>query len=531
MISKYEKTKGLIPKTPLAKFDWCASAITLALLGSRWRIAPKILFPLNEGWDEFWFDSSETRPVVLEKDQTVNSMGSLRLPSKRTTASKISNILSDLIPTLGRVVDIDSTNEDRIVIETLYLATTIAPPQLDEHLVNAFKSHYYSPDYHFLRLIRVSRAMNSGQTIDKYVVLCDSQELRATLRDFVMSRSFFDNGSLNESEAISRGEFPILLVRYFKQYVIHQLCHNLDRLKTNLEEAKYEGRKDPSYSKLNYVLHLRDHLEMTECFLSYLAGQFPTLPDFSKLNQTDPWPATFKSDQEYLRAAIVSLEKELRQVYETIKMQIESKNGSRNTLFAIVASFYLPFSLATGALGMNIKEINGGKPKWSAVLALGLPLAVVTVALPLGFGYGYRKSREFAAQNPKLLRSLTWAILFLGVGIPVFFCSQDFATHMHTPASVKSQLRSMTMKVAIGGGYGKDQPWGFSNCIEKVAIVGVLRVVEFGYSSDDETAKVEALRGQQVSIITMAVTAPNDTTSKRVCAAARAGICGGLPSL
>lgn len=397
MISKHEKTKGLIPKTPLAKFDWCVSVITLALLGSRWRIDPKILFPLNECWDEFWYDNSETWPVVLEKDQTVNSMDSLRLPSKR------------------RVVDIDSTNEDRIVTETLYLATTIAPPQLDENFVNAFKSHYYPPDYHFLRLIRVSQAMNSGQTIDKYVVLCDSQELRGALRDFVMSRSFFDDGSPNEPEAILRGDFSILLVRYFKQYVIHQLCHNLDRLKTNLEEAKYEGRKDPSYNKLNYVLHLGDHLEMTECFLSYLARQCPTLPDFSKLNQTDSWPATFKSDQEYLRAAIESLEKELRQVHETIKMQIESKNGSRNTLFAILASFYLPFSLATGVLGMNIKEINGGRPKWSALVALGLPLAVVTVALPLGFGYGYRKSREFAAQNPRLFRGLKWAILFLGI--------------------------------------------------------------------------------------------------------------------
>lgn len=87
------------------------------------------------------------------------------------------------------------------------------------------------------------------------------------------------------------------------------------------------------------------------------------------------------------------------------------------------------------------------------------------------------------------------------------------------------------MKIAIVGGYGKDQPWGFSNCIEKVAIVGVPHVVEVGYSSDDDEAKVEAGRGQQVSIITMAVTAPNDTTSKRVCAAARAGICDGLLSL
>lgn len=62
---------------------------------------------------------------------------------------------------------------------------------------------------------------------------------------------------------------------------------------------------------------------------------------------------------------------------------------------------------------MNIKEINDGSPNWSAVVAMGLPLAVVTVALPLGFGYGYRRGGEFAARNPRLLFHLRWSIPFL----------------------------------------------------------------------------------------------------------------------
>ena len=57
---------------------------------------------------------------------------------------------------------------------------------------------------------------------------------------------------------------------------------------------------------------------------------------------------------------------------------------------------------------MNIKEINNSAPRWSAVVALGLPLAVVTVALPLGFNYGYRRVTEFVAENPKLFRILAW---------------------------------------------------------------------------------------------------------------------------
>ena len=65
---------------------------------------------------------------------------------------------------------------------------------------------------------------------------------------------------------------------------------------------------------------------------------------------------------------------------------------------------------------MNIREINGGRPKWSAVVAFGLPLAVVTVALPLGFNYGYRKVTEFRTKSPKLFRILAWgSVIFVGI--------------------------------------------------------------------------------------------------------------------
>ncbi|KAF2873124.1 putative oxidoreductase CipA-like protein [Massariosphaeria phaeospora] len=114
-------------------------------------------------------------------------------------------------------------------------------------------------------------------------------------------------------------------------------------------------------------------------------------------------------------------------------------------------------------------------------------------------------------------------------------------------------------------GYAKDQPEGFSNRIEKVAIVGAggrmgrhlaehliktgkhivtaitrpdstnelpegLQVVRVDYSGDDDAALVEALRGQQVLIITMAVMAPGDTISKLVRAAAKAGVAYVLPN-
>ncbi|KAE9372792.1 NAD(P)-binding protein [Stipitochalara longipes BDJ] len=113
--------------------------------------------------------------------------------------------------------------------------------------------------------------------------------------------------------------------------------------------------------------------------------------------------------------------------------------------------------------------------------------------------------------------------------------------------------------------YSKDQPQGFSNRIEKVAIVGAggqigrhiaehliktgkhvvtaiarpsstsklpdgVQVVRVDYNSDDDALLVKALQGQQALIITMSVTAPRDTTGKLIQAAAKAGVPYVLPN-
>ncbi|KAL3473822.1 hypothetical protein BJX99DRAFT_232713 [Aspergillus californicus] len=113
--------------------------------------------------------------------------------------------------------------------------------------------------------------------------------------------------------------------------------------------------------------------------------------------------------------------------------------------------------------------------------------------------------------------------------------------------------------------YAKDQPAGFPNRIERVAIVGAggqmgkhltehllltgkhvvtaitrpsstsnlpdgVRVVHVDYSGDDNKDLVRALQGQQVLLITMSVMAPGDTIIKLVRAAAEAGVPYVLPN-
>jgi hypothetical protein len=57
-----------------------------------------------------------------------------------------------------------------------------------------------------------------------------------------------------------------------------------------------------------------------------------------------------------------------------------------------------------------------------------------------------------------------------------------------------------------------------------------VQVARVDYSGDDDAALVDALRGQQVLIITMAVAAPRHTISKLVRAAAKAGVPYVLPN-
>ncbi|KAJ5577652.1 NAD(P)-binding protein [Penicillium hispanicum] len=87
--------------------------------------------------------------------------------------------------------------------------------------------------------------------------------------------------------------------------------------------------------------------------------------------------------------------------------------------------------------------------------------------------------------------------------------------------------------------YATDQPGGFTNRIEKVAIVGAgaiqraestsklpdgINVIRVDYSGEDDSALVEALKGQQVLIVTMAIPAQMVAIPKLVNAAAKAGV-------
>jgi hypothetical protein len=185
----------------------------------------------------------------------------------------------------------------------------------------------------------------------------------------------------------------------------------------------YEARRGPSYGKLNYVLHLQDHLEALLPLVAPLqetTAEWPTLVNKPSDQQR---LTTTRSDCEYLMTVAKELHTKSEKLQAMIKQQVEGKSNSRTTLFAIIAAVYLPLTLATGIFGMNIKQITAPKssPTWQDVIYLGLPLVAVSVAVPLTADRVYRQIQTYAGSRPRIFRWwLYWGpILLVGAVIVV----------------------------------------------------------------------------------------------------------------
>ena len=169
-------------------------------------------------WNNDCSEDTEAGPKVLGREHNVESSESVRLPSKRTNAQEDPYTMWTLTSILGLLNNTVATDYGQVFPETLFLAITFTPPRLDQDFLNTSKSHYDKPDYHFIRCIRVSWMNDFNQTVEMYIVVCDSQESRARLKKYVLSRSYSVDESSMEG-AISRDNSPISLIRSSERYV------------------------------------------------------------------------------------------------------------------------------------------------------------------------------------------------------------------------------------------------------------------------------------------------------------------------
>jgi hypothetical protein len=194
--------------------------------------------------------------------------------------------------------------------------------------------------------------------------------------------------------------------RFVMTGIEHCALKNIDLISAHLEEMRYVSRNSPSYQKLNHVLHLQDHLQ------DIMRRTKPPVIDeiktkksvLAELNPDDlsdtvtAWVSSHITLMSQTHNTAKEALDESKAIYAMIQDQLAGKDSSRNRLFAILAAIYLPFTLASGILGMNIRQYSTydnpnnpnstadpKAPSWQVLIYIGLPLTVITIALPLSF--------------------------------------------------------------------------------------------------------------------------------------------------
>ena len=283
---------------------------------------------------------------------------------------------------------------------TEHLSMPCRPPSWESDFsmyINAF--HTRPPREVSITLFCIS-GRDGDPGCQKNIMICGNDEVLQRL-------------TARMADARAPTNFPIdafLLRRYAEEALQAQADINLLLIALYLPKVGYIARESPSYSKLNYILHLRDQLETIIRRLDVLAKSGRDSPGGSASARSDPAQVPDRKWQEECEALskrAAALLEEASKIYDTIKDQLAGKDSARNRLFAVLAAIYLPFTLASGVLGMNI-QWGTPLPKWWVLFAIGLPLAVATIAAPLSFESSYRIAQRFASKRPATFRYLVW---------------------------------------------------------------------------------------------------------------------------
>ena len=251
----------------------------------------------------------------------------------------------------------------------------------------------------------------AGFAYERALVACSSTHILDAVSTRILTPPTIDPGFVQKEGLLAAAR--VMWMTRIIHAVIDQLNRNVVLIDACLSDMRYAARSSPSYLKLNYVLHLQDHLRCNVESLETLKQIDPTEDCTQDIEPpfASGWKFHFAPAVAKLFQKIATSQQESTNIYSMIKDQVESKDSARNRLFAVVAAIYLPFTLASGILGMNIKQFVGdGKipPNWTLLLAIGLPLSAVTVALPLTFDTLRAIVQQYAGSRPQTFKWLLW---------------------------------------------------------------------------------------------------------------------------
>jgi hypothetical protein len=142
---------------------------------------------------------------------------------------------------------------------------------------------------------------------------------------------------------------------------------------------------------------LNAHIDIDPCCRSIEA--------MGELKFTSFWKTIMKSDPvrdfHTLKDRAADLKQDIKTTIKLWDLQVQRElsydskiQARRATTLTTLAAIYLPLTLTTGVFGMNIWEINGGTPRYWAVLALGIGTLLLSLPVLIWiFHYDYDEYR------------------------------------------------------------------------------------------------------------------------------------------
>lgn len=143
-------------------------------------------------------------------------------------------------------------------------------------------------------------------------------------------------------------------------------------IESSLEQItslRYNGRQSPSNAKLNYLIHLEDCCKVLSSGLAHASSLLREISVAIASNHTridtelQAWPEKTLQDIEFLENKLGEVQRQLLEIREMIKEQLELRNGRRTSLLTLLAAIYIPFSFMSSLFGMNLSD-----PIWGPII-------------------------------------------------------------------------------------------------------------------------------------------------------------------
>jgi hypothetical protein len=180
---------------------------------------------------------------------------------------------------------------------------------------------------------------------------------------------------------------------------VHQWQENLDYLKEDFRRLRFAALEKPGRRTYLPLINLRQLIVgMRDKLVKVLADNDALDKKIgrSELLRLSLRPSASRKILTRIAKELEKLDKDLNDEIHLIIGAVTVQDSDANkeqteraTLLTLLAAVYLPLTLVTGIFGMNIKDIDVGKPGWRAC---AIAFAVVGTCTAL-FVFGYRRWR------------------------------------------------------------------------------------------------------------------------------------------